>query len=71
MESADFIEPATSERAALIVFAPKMDGSLRFCIDYRQLDEVTMEDSYPIPFIYDVYISQMSLPFQADAIRSV
>ena len=49
MMEVDVIEPAVSEWAAPIVFAPKKDGSLRFCIDYRRLNAVTIRDSYPIP----------------------
>ena len=49
MLSLDVIEPANSEWAAPIVFAPKKCGALRFCIDYRRLNAVTLRDSYPIP----------------------
>lgn len=41
------IEPAQSEWASLVLFNLKADGSLRFFIDYRRLNNVTIKDSYP------------------------
>ena len=46
---ADVIEPAYSEWAAPVLFAPKKDGKLRFCIDYRKLNQASVKDSYPLP----------------------
>ena len=48
------IRPSRSPWASRIVLAKKKDGSPRFCIDYRKLNELTVKDSYPIPYQQDL-----------------
>lgn len=38
-----------------MLFVRKKDGSLRMCIDYRQLNKVTIKNKYPLPRIDDLF----------------
>jgi hypothetical protein len=49
--SKGFIEPSQSPFAAPILFVKKADGRLRFCIDFRKLNDLTRKDRYPLPLI--------------------
>ena len=49
----DIIEPAMSPWASNVVIIRKKDGTFRFCVDYRRLNDITRKDSYPLPRIDD------------------
>ena len=50
-----FIRPSISPWGAPMLFVRKKAGSLRMCIDYRQLNKVTFKNKYPIPRIDDLF----------------
>jgi hypothetical protein len=50
---ADFIRPNYNKFGSPFLFVRKADGSLRLCIDYRGLNEVTGKDAYPLPRVDD------------------
>ena len=49
MLSRDIISPSKSPWASHIVLVGRKDGSTRFCVDYRKVNEVTRKDAYPLP----------------------
>ncbi|KAI3514654.1 hypothetical protein L1887_13250 [Cichorium endivia] len=50
-----FIRPSSSPWGAPILFVKKKDGSMRMCIDYRDLNKVTIKNRYPLPRIDDLF----------------
>nr|GFC63426.1 hypothetical protein [Tanacetum cinerariifolium] len=44
-----FIRPSSSPWGASILFVKKKDGSFRMCIDYRELNKLTIKNCYPLP----------------------
>eukprot|EP00253_Pinus_taeda_P003939 PITA_03939 len=49
------IRPSTSPWGAPVIFVKKKDGSLRLCIDYRDLNRATVNNQYPMPRIDDLF----------------
>ncbi|BBN69395.1 transposable element gene, partial [Prunus dulcis] len=50
-----FIRPSVSPWGAPVLFVRKKDGTMRLCIDYRQLNKVTIRNRYPLPRIDDLF----------------
>ena len=50
-----FIKPSTSPWRAPVLYVKKKDGTWRLCIDYRQLNKVTIHNKNPLPWIDDLF----------------
>lgn len=54
-----FIRPSRSPYGAPILFVKKKDGSTRMCVDYRQLNNITIKNKYPLPRV-DELLNRLS-----------
>nr|GFA04386.1 hypothetical protein [Tanacetum cinerariifolium] len=50
-----FIRPSSSPSGAPVLFVKKKDGSFQMCIDYRELNKLTVKNRYPLPKIVDLF----------------
>nr|GFC64611.1 putative reverse transcriptase domain-containing protein [Tanacetum cinerariifolium] len=50
-----FIRPSSSPWGASMLFVKKKDGSFRMCIDYHELNKLTIKNRYPLPRIDDLF----------------
>ena len=55
MVNKGFVRPSTSPWGAPVLFVKKKDGSMRLCIDYRELNKVTIRNQYPLPRIDNLF----------------
>lgn len=51
MLEARIVQPRNSPFVSPIVLVKKKDQTLRFCVDFKALNKLTMKDKYPIPII--------------------
>ena len=50
-----FVRPSVFPWGVPVLFIKKKDGTLRMCIDYRQINKVTMKNKYLLPRIEDLF----------------
>ncbi|GKE71119.1 hypothetical protein Tco_1529191 [Tanacetum coccineum] len=51
LQEKGFIRPSSSPWGTPVLFVKKKDGSFRMCIDYRELNKLTIKNRYPLPRI--------------------
>ena len=55
LQDKGFIRPSSSPWGAPVLFVKKKDGSFKMCIDYRELNKLTVKNRYPLPRIDDMF----------------
>ncbi|GJX77433.1 putative reverse transcriptase domain-containing protein, partial [Tanacetum coccineum] len=63
LQDKGFIRPSHSPWGVPVLFFKKKDGSLRMCIDYRELNKLTIKNHYPLPRIDDLFDQLQGLRF--------
>ncbi|GKA93980.1 putative reverse transcriptase domain-containing protein [Tanacetum coccineum] len=66
LQDKGFIRPSSSPWGAPVLFVKKKDGSFRMCIDYRELNKLTVKNRYPLPRIDDLLINCKGRSFLED-----
>jgi hypothetical protein len=55
LEQKGYVRPTSSPWGAPVLFVKKKDRSMRLCVDYRALNEVTIKNKYHLPMIDDLF----------------
>nr|GEX75662.1 retrotransposon protein, putative, Ty3-gypsy subclass [Tanacetum cinerariifolium] len=63
LQEKGFIRPSHSPWGASVLFVKKKDGAMRMCIDYRELNKLTVKNRYPLPRIDDLFDQLQVIPF--------
>ncbi|GJU97734.1 reverse transcriptase domain-containing protein [Tanacetum coccineum] len=70
LQDKGFIRPSSSPWGAPVLFVKKKDGSFRMCIDYRELNKLTIKNRYPLPKIDDLFFVSCKGHVQRGALSS-
>ncbi|GJU92842.1 hypothetical protein Tco_1317598 [Tanacetum coccineum] len=62
LQEKGFIRPSHSPWGAPVLFVKKKDGSMRMCIDYKELNKLTIKNRYPLPIIDDLCLTNYKIP---------
>ena len=65
-----FIYLSVSPWGAPVLFVKKKDGTVRLCVDYRQLNKMTVKNKYPLPRIDDLFDQLKSVSIFSNDLRS-
>ncbi|GKA63590.1 putative reverse transcriptase domain-containing protein [Tanacetum coccineum] len=63
LQDKGFIRPSSSPWGETVLFVKKKDGSFRMCIEYRELNKLTVKNHYPLPRIDDLFDKLQGLPY--------
>jgi hypothetical protein len=63
LQSKGFIRPSSSPCGAPALFVEKKDGTQLMCVDYQSLNEVTIRNKYPLPWIEDLFNQMKGLAY--------
>nr|GEX75433.1 putative reverse transcriptase domain-containing protein [Tanacetum cinerariifolium] len=71
LQDKGFIRPSLSPWGAPVLFVKKNDGSFRMCIDYRELNKLTVKNRYPLPRIDDLFDQLQGIHVDPSKIETV